>query len=167
MERKDVEKKYHDYGCINYKLRNKEDLRNIIGLNLDSAKYWNELSDENKLLTERFLISYLNGCGLMYREGYKIAKAYVCQMQELLTEPGEDGCRTIVGHMVLNLNNTASPKVERVVVDEDYVGNEDKYIWRVDKCNNQDTFLRVDLIEGDGRAEWFHVYVKNGEVEFY
>lgn len=167
MNYNDIQRKYEDAGCINYKLRNKSDLLNIIGLKVEDAKYFDELSQEHKDMTVEFLLKYLNGCGLQYREGYRIQKAYLCQTQELLTVKGEDGYRTIVGRMDLNLNNPDNIVIEHLSVPEDYTETKDSLTWRIEQCNNNNTFLRVDLIDSNNRKEWFHVYNNNDEIEFY
>lgn len=167
MNYNDIQKKYENAGCIDYKLRNLTDLKNIIGLDIKEAKYFEELSQEYKDMTVNFLLKYLNGCGLQYREGYRIEKAFLCQKQELLTEKDEDGCRTIVGDIVLNVNDTNNIKIERLDVPEDFEQTKDSLMWRIEKCYGENTFLRVDLIDKHNSKEWFHVYMKNGELQFY
>lgn len=167
MKYSDIQKKYEDAGCINYKLRDEKDLANIIGLKVEDAKYYNELSLEHQQMVVKFLLNYLNGCGLQYREGYRVAKAYLCQTQELLTTKGEDGYRTIVGRMDLNLNNPDNIVIEHLSVPEDYTETKESLTWEIEQCYGNNTFLRVDLLDGDNRPEWFHVYKKDNEIEFY
>lgn len=167
MNYKDIQRKYEDAGCINYKLRDKKDLVNIIGLKVEDAKYYNDLSQEYKDMTVGFLLKYLNGCGLQCREGYRITKVYLCQTQELLTPEGEDGCRTIVGGIDLNVTNPDNITIERLNIPDNYHKIKESLIWETDCCNNSNTYLRVELVDKNNRPEWFHVYKKDNEIEFY
>lgn len=170
MNYNDIQKKYEDAGCVNYKLRNNYDLVNIIGLNVEDAKYYDELSTEHKNMTIEFLLNYLNGCGLQYREGHVVTKAYICQTQELLTETDADGYRNVVGRMDLNLTNPNNITIEYLRVPENYNTIKNNLTWIIETCNGSDTFLRVELEKEDGKEvskEWFHVYKKNNAVEFY
>ena len=167
MNYNDIQKKYESAGCINYKLRNKSDLLNIVGLKVEDAKYYDELSSEHQQMVIRFLLDYLNGCGLQYREGYRIKKAYLCQKQELLTPKGEDGFRTIVGDMILNVTDINNIRIEELDIPKNYTNDKDSLIWRTEQCNGSNIFLRVDLTDSNGRKEWFHLYKKDNEIEFY
>lgn len=167
MNYKDIQRKYEDAGCINYKLRNLDDLKNIIGLDIKEAKYFDELSEEYKQMVIQFLLNCLNGCGLQHREGCRITKAYLCQTQELLTPEGEDGCRTIVGGMDLNVTNPDNITIERLDVPDNYHKNKESLIWEIDYCNNSNTYLRVELVDKNNRPEWFHVFMEDNEIKFY
>lgn len=170
MNYKDIQKKYEDAGILNYKLRNAEDLQNILGITLEDAKYFDKLAPEYKNMTIDFLLSFLNGCGLEYREGYKITKAYICQTQELLTETDADSYRNVVGRMDLNLTNPNNITIEYLRVPESYNEIKDSLTWTIETCNDNNTFLRIELEKEDGKEvskEWFHVYKKNNAVEFY
>lgn len=166
MNRFDVEQKYNNAGCVNYKLRDACDLKNILCIDVKKIGNWNNLSNYYKELTVDFLINFLNGCGLETREEYAVEKAYVCQKQELLSEKDSDGCRTIVGSIFLDVTNSNDIQIESLRVPSDYNDLKDTLVWKAEKVNNETTFLRVDLTK-DNSKEWFHVYRKHGEVNFY
>lgn len=162
-----LEKKYEDAGCVDFKLRNAGDLVNILGIDVREAQYYSELSNEYKIMTVNFLLKYFNSCGLEYREGFQVEKAYLCQKQELLTPEDEDGCREIVGSVFLNVNDKNNIRIENLNVPEDYREIKDSLVWETEQCNGENTFLRVDLLDGNGSEKWFHVFVKDDEIGFY
>lgn len=162
-----LEQKYINAGCMDFQLRNAGDLVNILGIDVREAQYYNELSNEYKVMTVNFLLEFMNRCGLEHREGYKITKAYLCQKQELVTPEDEDGCREIVGSLLLNVNDVNNIRIESLSVPEDYQEIKNSLTWEIEKCYEDTTFLRVDLLDGDGGAKWFHVFMKDNEIKFY
>lgn len=166
MNYNQIEKKYQNAGCINYKLRNREDLLNIIGLDVNEAQYFNDLSAENQELITNAIIEYLNGCGIGYRHGYRLKKAYLCQIKKLVVDDGIYGRRRIA-FMTLNVNDIDNVIVDSLDVSEDYEELKDKGQWECVECNGKNTFLRMILMDKNDKREWFHVYIKDGEVEFY
>lgn len=154
----EIKQKYINLGCTDYKLRNANDLKEILGIDLRAIIYWNELSYKNRELLEKFIVKYMNGYGLESREGYKVIKAYLCKEYELLDDGG------IKGEMFININDLTNPKKEIFRVDNRYKG---VIKWNQVVTGGQRAFLRVDLLSASKRKEWFHVFEKNGDIKFY
>lgn len=163
----DIEERYKLAGCEDFKLKDAMDLKKILNIDLEDAKYFNELSNEHKIMTLDFVLAYLNSYGLESREGYRVSKVYLCQKQELLTEKDEDGIRTVVGSKFLNFNDNNNIKLENISLPGDYEKIKDSLIWEIEKGYFGDVFLRVDLVDSESREKWFHVYTENGEIQFY
>lgn len=76
MNYQEIEAMYIERGLINYKLRNAEDVKAIIGFDIKKLRGYNKNNDEDKKLIEELIIIYLNGYGLKARQK-EVAKSIV------------------------------------------------------------------------------------------
>lgn len=68
MTRKELEKRYEERGCIDYKLRSLSDLEVIHGVNVSELPGYTDLSDKHRKVFDGSIIRFFNAHGLDSRK---------------------------------------------------------------------------------------------------
>ena len=79
-----IEKKYEERGLNNYLLRTVEDLKAVHDIDIKEIKGYASLSDENKKLFEKAVVSFFNAWGLEKRTELAPKAVYYVQDTEYI-----------------------------------------------------------------------------------
>lgn len=168
MTRYELEQRYKEYGCDNYKLRTLDDLKNIHGFDVTELSGYDGLPQEQRELFDKTVIKFYNGRGLDIRNrlqpksvnfvhevSYTIPDNYPASVYDSGSNNG-DGSYTDVGMDIFVINNdgkTIGKRLHRYRYDRSISIQKCK---KVGRCFEQ-TYLRFEL-----KDEWYH-FTPNGD----
>lgn len=151
MTRKELERKYEERGCKDYKLRNLADLKVIHGVNVSELPGYTDLSDKHMKLFESSIIRFFNAHGLDSRKC--LQPKCIHYVREIEYEKNiSDNEAVLVGSEVNIIDSKTGLKkrcLYRNVIEKDIPFKEcRKYV---------NEYLYFEL-----KNEWFHI-LDNGD----
>lgn len=147
---------YEARGLTDYRLRTAEDVKAIHNFDLTETEGYSDLSDENKELFIKFMISFMNGQGMNLKITVFPRSVHFVRKTTFLKEcppDPEDGkvYKEEIGikFTILKANGRTKTLSRAGYFDKDKT--------KEDVTHTRDEeFLRVDLLMG-GNKTWFHV----------
>ena len=155
MNRFQMETIYEANGLDDYKLNTSEDLLKCHGISIPCVSGYSDLTEENKVIFNKFILGYLNGIGLDYRMIFSpVSVNYVEDIDYTAPDPDYKD----------DLENNTVVSVKRVIniIKKDgtkeqfhkYQEKEYKNLEYTKKFVNH--YLRFEFKEGK-RKVWLHV----------
>ncbi|WP_461207832.1 hypothetical protein [Clostridium sp. DL1XJH146] len=156
MNRFEIEKKYETNGLKDYKLKTTDDLRNIHKINYKWVDGYEDLSEENKTIYEKFIVNIFNAFGLEGRATL-VPKAiyYAQELNYLAKEDLEDDSYIVVAKTISSIDKIGF-KVRKY--DYDYKEYKHLDILEIERIY----YFRFEY-ELDGDKRWLHI-TENGET---
>lgn len=152
MKRYELEQRYQEYGCKDFKLRNLEDLKNIHGYDVEKLTGYDGLPQEQRELFDKTVIKFFNVWGLDNRVRLKPKSInYVYEVNYSM--PIDDEFSNDVGmdiYVIKNDGKTVGKRLHRYKFDK----NAD---FRSCEKYGGKNYLRFELDD-----EWYH-FTPNGE----
>lgn len=159
MTRSELEFKYLENGCTEFKLRNLSDLKTIHDIDFENVPGYSTLDDLNRKKYRDFIVNFFNRQWLEERGQIRpIAINYVEEITSYIVE-GED--QTVVGGKIFIIKRDGSVAFHSERLDEAYKGYEIKY-------DPPERYLMFEYSHGDAgnsQNEWVHV-TNDGQTWF-
>lgn len=156
MNRYDVEQLYQKNGLNDYRLTCLADFKNCHGIDAKKVKGYEDLTEENKEIFEKFMINYLNGQG-MDRRMITFPKAinYVEDIELIAHDPR--------GESDEEYKNYDVSVVRKIIVlkangkkKQLYKYQDEEYKNLKPFKENRSEYLRFEFKEGESKI-WLHV----------
>jgi len=151
MTRKELERRYEEYGLTDYQLKSLDDLKAVHSIDVTELKGYNELTDENRELFNSTVIRFFNSWGLDNRKELKPKSIHYVTEIEYEKEISEDEAVSagIEIYVIDSRNGTKKHRLHRYVFEKSIPFSEcSKYVKN---------YLRFEL-----KGVWFHI-TENGE----
>lgn len=159
MTRFELEQRYKEYGCNNFRLRTLDDLKNIHGFDVTELSGYDGLPQEQRELFDKTIIKFYNTQGLDRRN--RLQPKNVNFVYEKDYAMPVDGEYLVVGTdvFVIEKDGTLGKRLHRHVYDK----NADfQKCMDIGKCRTS-SYLRFEL-KGDQKCGggWYH-FTPNGD----
>lgn len=152
MNRFQMEAIYEANGCVDYRLRNTDDLLKVHGIDFAKTKGFDELDEKNKLFFEQFIVNYFNAQGLDTKMTMLPKGIYFVEDADYLvkrTDDGDEYCE-VVGGLVMKFMANGKMTKHKKWLDKDhkdsafFLGKTKQYLRFEYRIHN--------------RNEWQHIY---------
>lgn len=124
MNRHQLENIYLENGLKDFKIRTTEDLQKVHGIDFKGIDGYNRLDDLNRAIYEKFIINFINGQGLEYRDIVPKGIYFVEEFIYMIKEKPENDYFTVVGEKILVIDRNGVKTVHKDSVHEFYAGFE-------------------------------------------
>ena len=138
-----------------YMLRNADDLMRTHGIDYKRVAGYENLSDENKEIFERFILNFYNIGGLSWR--MRLMPSAIYYAEEISYAVEKDSDYFYAGCLVTKIDKNGNRKVVLLEEDEDY-----KDLKKI--ARSPEYYLRFEYKSGE-YDEWLHV--TNNGTQWY